>query len=294
MRLLAPTPPAELPAETLLARLRYRRATINLVASQDGEPPSVNVSSWVYKRLNRQLRKRLGPFLDLHAMRNLSFSLRHSLAGEAPPAVILHSSLLAEPLKQLVTTKADSETTIAQLEAAISNDYPFAAGLTSTYRDQGPGGVEQQLVEGILQHGLARSSNDVLRGTLRYLIDMRNCLLINKLWRWQISQPPKLTSGGTYAPARLKRIWAAHDSNGLARLTERLAGEPSPATATTGVEQSLLKGLTRQLRRAGRDPMGLAVIIEYLWMAQLAVHNHLLRQALPLDREDLLEEVLLL
>lgn len=293
MKLLAPTPPAELPAETLLARLRYRRAAINLAAGQEGKPPSTDISSWVYKRLNHQLRKRLGPFLDLHAMRGLSFSLRHSLAGETPPAEILHNSLLAEPLQRLVTKKADAEATIAQLEATLGNDYPFVNGLTSTYRRQGPGGVEQQLVEGILLHSLTRSKADLLKMTLRYLIDMRNCLMINKLWRWQVSQPPNLTSGGTFAIARLKRIWAAHDGNSLSLLTDRLAGEPSPAAAT-GVEQSLLKGLTRLLRRAGRDPLGLAVVIEYLWVTQLAVHNHLLRQALPPDRRDLLEEVLLL
>ena len=76
-------------------------------------------------------------------------------------------------------------------------------------------------------------------------------------------------------------------------MTSRLAGEPLIATETIGMEQSLLRGLTRLLRRAGRDPLGLAVIIEYLWLTQLAVHNQLLRQALAPDREELLESVLL-
>jgi hypothetical protein len=60
------------------------------------------------------------------------------------------------------------------------------------------------------------------------------------------------------------------------------------------MEQCLLNGLTRFLLRAGRDPLGLAVIIEYLWRAQLAVHNQVLWKSLALDREELLEEVLLL
>ena len=67
MKLLAPTPPAELPAETLLVRLRYRRAAINLAASQNSEPPSAEVFSWVYNRLNRQLRQRLEKFSVLQA-----------------------------------------------------------------------------------------------------------------------------------------------------------------------------------------------------------------------------------
>jgi vacuolar-type H+-ATPase subunit C/Vma6 len=134
---------------------------------------------------------------------------------------------------------------------------------------------------------------------LRYLIDMRNCLMLSKLWRWQVSQPPPLTVGGDIDPTRLQRIWASQDNDRLVRLTERLAGGPIKSGemtggGTIGMEQSLLHGLTRLLRRAGRDPLGLAVIIEYLWRAEIAVHNKLLRNALSTDREDLLEEVMLL
>ena len=294
MKLLTPTRPAELPAEALLARLRCRRAAINLAADRGTDTPATDVIYWVYKRLNSRLRKRLTPFLDLLAMRNLVLTLRYTLAGETPPAALLNNSLLTRPLQHLVTTTEETETTIAQLEAALASDYPFVVGLTATYQNQGPGGVEQQLADGILQHGLARAGNDILKATLRYLVDMRNCLMINKLWRWQVNQAPPLTAGGMLATTSLQRVWAAHDSDRLARLTTRLAGGPLVSTEAIGMEQCLLRGLTRLLRRAGRDPLGLAVVIEYLWLAQLAVHNQLLRQALAPDREELLEEVLLL
>ncbi len=293
MKLLASTQPSELPTEALLARLRCRRAAINLAAEHVTDTPATDVVSWVYKRLNCRLRKRLEPFLDLLAMRNLTLALRYTLADETPPASLINSSLLAKPLQRLVMATEETENTIAQLEAALTNDYPFAVGLTAVYQNQGPGGVEQQLADGILQHGLARAGNDILKATLRYLVDMRNCLMINKLWRWQVSQAPQLTIGGMLATNRMQRIWATHDSDRLTSLTSRLAGEPLISTEAIGMEQSLLRGLTRLLRRAGRDPLGLAVIIEYLWLAQIAVHNQLLRQTLALDREELLEEVLL-
>jgi hypothetical protein len=227
-------------------------------------------------------------------MRSLILALRYTLAGETPPAAVLNPSLLAGSLKRLVTMTEESEATIAQLEAVLAKDYPFVAGLTATYRRQGPGGVEQQLADGILQHGLTRTDNDLLKATLRYLVDMRNCLMINKLWRWQVSKTPPLTPGGRYATSSLQRIWANHDSDRLARLVTRLTGKPLTSADVVGMEQCLLSGLTRFLRLAGRDPLGLAVIIEYLWLAQLAVHNQVLRQALVADREELLEEVLLL
>ena len=194
----------------------------------------------------------------------------------------MNNSLLAEPLKKLTTTTEDAEFTVAQLEAILTRDYPFVTGLATTYRQQGPGGIEQQLTSGILQQGLTRSGNNVLKGTLCYLIDMRNLLMINKLWRWQVNQAPPLTVGGKTETTSLQRIWVTHDSDRLSKLTSRLAGEPMASTETRGMEQCLLNGLTRFLLRAGRDPLGLAVIIEYLWKAQLAVHNQMLWKSLEL------------
>ena len=60
------------------------------------------------------------------------------------------------------------------------------------------------------------------------------------------------------------------------------------------LEQTLIKGLTRLLRQAGRDPLGLGVVIEYLWKIQLAAHNQVLRKTLAEDRAELFEETLLL
>jgi hypothetical protein len=294
MKLLEQTRPTELPTEALLARLRCRRATLALATAPATETPAANVVCWVYQRLNKRLRKRLEPFLDLMAMRSLVLTLRYTLVGEVAPVALLKNSLLAEALQQLLATTEDAETIVAQLEAALVKDYPFVAGLTVCYGQQGPGGVEQQLAEGILRHGLDRPGNDLINAVLSYLVDMRNCLMIHKLWRWQVTQAPPLTAGGNIATTGLQRIWATHDEDRLASVTTRLAGEPLFSAKTVAMEQCLLKGLTRLLRRAGRDPLGLAVIIEYLWRAQLATHNQLLRQTLAVDREELLEEVLLL
>lgn len=294
MKLLNTTRPAELPTDALLARLRGRRATISLAAEHTGDASAMHLLNWVYRRLNLRLRQRLQPFLEQIAMRNLTLILRYALIGEMPPATLLSNSLLADELKQLLTAPAEPEEILGQLQAALIKDYPFVSGLTTSYRSQGPGGVEQQLADGILRFGLSKSSDRLIKRTLRYLIDMRNCLMINKLWRWQASKPPPLSSGGQLSTEALQRIWAAHDSERLTSLTSRLAGEPTSGSSTVKIEQALLQGMTRLLRRARRDPLGLAIIVEYLWLAQLTVHNQVLRQALLPEREDLLEEVLLL
>lgn len=293
MKLLASTPPAELPEEALLARLRCRRAAINVAAVQV-ETPAADLVGWVYRRLNRRLRNQLEPFLDQLAMRHLVLSLRYGLVGEPAPAAVGSSPLVASSLQRLVTAAGDGKAKIAQLEVALSGDYAFAAGLEATYQSQGPGGVEQQLADGILQHGLARSRPALLKETLRYLVDMRNVLMVQKLWHWQVARPPQLTDGGSIATSNLQRVWRARDSERLVRLVSRRAREPVVSTKTVAMEQCLLNGLTRLLRHGGRDPLGLGVVIDYLWRVQIAVHNQVLRQTLAADRETLLEEVLLL
>lgn len=296
MKLLDSTKPAELPTEALLARLRSRRAQIDLVDPVAASTTEATI--WVYQRLNRSLRKRLEPFFEVLAMRNLTLQLRYVLAGEVPTA-LPNKSLLAKPLRQLISGMGENQSLIAQLEAALVSDYPFAANLTLTYRQQGPGGVERQLADGMLVDALERSRNDFLKTILSYLIDMRNCLMLSRLWRWQVRQPPALTAGGHLDRNELRRIWTNHDSERLVRLAERLTGEPLRSgnlhgEATTAMEQAFLHGLTKLLRRLGRDPLGAAVIIDYLWRTELAMHNLLLRQTLAGDRGPLLEEVLLL
>jgi hypothetical protein len=296
MKLLDSTKPAELPTEALLARLRSRRAGIDLLDPVATESTEANL--WVYQRLNRSLRRRLEPFFELLAMRNLTLQLRYLLAGELPPAV-LNKSLLAKPLRELLAGRCENQTLIAQLEAALVSNYPFVSGLAATYREQGPGGVERQLADGMLVDAVKRTRTESLKKSIGYLIDMRNCLMLMRLWRWQVKHPPTLTTGGSLDRNNLQRIWARHDSERLTDLAERLTGEPlknlkTDGEGTVGMEQAFLRGLTRLLRRLGRDPLGLAIIIEYLWRNELAMHNHLLRQALSADRDSLLEEVLLL
>ncbi len=293
MQLLAMTSPAELPTDALLARLRCRRSAIALAARKDLEAAPGEIADWVYRRLNKQLRKRLRPFLDLLAMRNLILALRYLLAEQPLPASIMQNALLVRPLLDLIMAP-DAETTVVKLESALAGSYPFVNGLTATWRSHGPGGVEQQLASGILEYGLKHSGKGIVNRTLGYLIDMRNCLVVKKFWRWQVSQAPQLTPGGKISVEALTRIWATRDEDRLAVQVKQLGGGPAGKLEAVSMEQALIKGLTRLLRQAGRDPLGLAVIIEYLWKSQLAAHNQVLRKILVEDREDLYEEAVLL
>ena len=118
MQLLATTQPAELPSDALLARLRCRRAAIDPASDRTTEAAPGEIVAWVYRRLNRSLRKRLGPFLDLLAMRHLILAMRYLLAEEDPPESIRQNELLAKPLQELMMIP-DAATSVARLDSRL-------------------------------------------------------------------------------------------------------------------------------------------------------------------------------
>ncbi len=286
MKLLAPTIPSELPKEALLARLRGRRAA---TFRSDG-PPSEEVTDWVCRHMNIRLQRALAPCLELLAMRTLIIALRHALAGEQPPEAIQRDPLLAGPLLRLASAGHASETLVAKLEEALGDDYPFTIGLKKIHRQQGPGGVEQQLVSGFLQHGLAHARDLTVRWLLRDLVDLRNGLAIMKHWQWQVDLLPALIGGGKLPPEVLQRLFSNADRDRLAQLL----GAPGATANVAALERALLLKLTWKLRQAARDPLSLAVVLDFLWRTRLAHHDRVLHRAVSATREALPTEALLL
>lgn len=286
MKLLAPTIPSELPTEALLARLRGRRAA---TFAADGASAEA-VTDWVCRRLNSRLRRELTPCLELLAMRTLVLALRHALGGDEPAEALRRDRLLAQALHRLTMAGYGADTLVSRLEEALFDDYPFAVGLARTHRQQGPGGVEQQLVAGLLRHGLAWTRNATVRWLLHTLIDLRNGLAVMKHWQWQVARTPDFIPGGLVPETVLQRAFANGDRERLAQAL----GAPGATRQTAALERALLAKLTRGLRRKARDPLGLAVIIDFLWHAQLATHDRALRRAPSTPRGERSPEALLL
>lgn len=276
--LLAPPPLTDLPAEALLARLRARRAALDRYGGAGGGPDPEALLSWLHPRLAHSLRRALRPCLELEAMRFVLLVLRHRLGGEPAPPELLHQAWLAPALAPLLDHPGHAASVVADLEAWLAGDYPFAAGLTDTYLRQGPGGVEQQLAAGMLAAALAAARVPAVHMTVRFFIDLRNLLAVLRHWRWQLRVPPRLLPGGEVARDLLTRAWARNDLGTVARLASRLAGVPLMELEPRTAERHLLGGLTRRLQRAGRDPLGVAVVIETLWRCRVAARNRALQE----------------
>lgn len=277
--LLAPPPLTDLPREALLARLRARRAALDLGGETPGGATPEVLLAWLQPRLARGLREPLGPYLELEAMRCLLLALRHRLAGDPVPPGLLRQAWLAPELAPLLERPAAAQGVVGRLEAWLADDYPFAAGLLPRYQEQGPGGVEQQLAAGMLGQALDAAREPVVRMTIRFLIDLRNLLAVMRHWRWGLRTAPPLLPGGEAAAGLLARAWANGDAATVERLAARLAGAPLPGLEPRAAERQLLGGLTLRLRRAGRDPLGAGVVLDTLWRCRAAARNRALQEA---------------
>lgn len=276
--LLAPPPLAELPAEALLARLRLRRANLDRSGASPGAPEPAAAIAWLHPRLAGHLRTAVRPYLEIEAMHCLLLALRYRLGGEPAPAGLLHQPWLAADLAGLLDRPEEAAAMLARLELWLAGDYPFAKGLLAGYLRQGPGQVEQQLAAGMLGQALARARAPAVQMTIRFLVDLRNLLAVLRHWRWRVPVEPPLLAGGELDADRLARAWANGDVAMLKRLAARLADVLLADLEPRVAEGALLGGLTRRLRRAGRDPLGSGVIIDYLWCCRVAAHNRALQQ----------------
>ncbi len=277
--LLAPPSPTDLPAEALLARLRARRAGLELSDAAGGGPAPAEFIDWLAPRLGRALWEALRPCLEIEAMHLLLLALRHRLGGEPVPAGLLRRPWLAADLAGLIDRPGEPRQVVARLEERLSGTCPFAAGLVAGYLRQGPGWVEQQLAAGVLGQALDRARAPAVRMTVRFLVDVRNLLAVLRHRRWQLRIPPPLLAGGELDAGILRRAWEAADAVQLRQLAGRLGGTAPVDLEPRAVERQLLGALTVRLRRAGRDPLDVGVVVDALWRCRIAARNRALRQA---------------
>jgi hypothetical protein len=283
MRLLREIDAAGASCDYLYARIRCRRA---LLASsghvsqdysvQGGSDPHQALRSEhirVYTQMGQALRQKLLPFFEYSEIHNLIIALRYLAAGD--PAALnsqLHFSLLHPRLSKTLRAAERVSPLVFNLERLLADNYPFISGLTQTYLQQGPGGLEQTLLGGYLQAAVAKSRCQPLKTMLIYLLDMRNLLALYKHLHWQVPSPPPLLTGGELNLTDCQKIWGARNLPALLEMMRKRARQPWDPQAQ-GVEEFLFQGLTAQLRQAGRDPLQPGLVLDYLWRCQLSVRQ---------------------
>jgi len=97
------------------------------------------------------------------------------------------------------------------------------------------------------------------------LIDARNTLALAKLLKLDTPAEHPFIPGGTIDAVRLKEILHSSSRPDLERLLRDMTGEEISYADHIKLEAALYRGITRSLKKAGRSPLSVGPILEYLW-----------------------------
>jgi hypothetical protein len=297
------------PTEYLLARIRARRAS--LVAARLSPVPAELPGAggmaataareqlraefcWVYRQMSEELRKTFAPLFFWFELRTILLALRFRRGGERGKAErLLSASLLAEPVRRVLTEEGDPARLIDELAGLLATVAGPCRGLGDICRQQGWRDFEQSLANCCLERMAGPPVHPLLREFFRALIDLRNLVTLAKQLRWQLKGPSAFIRGGELALARLEKARDAGTPAGLAALLGSLPGMGVLPTAPGNPEPLLLGWLTRKLRALGRDPLGIGLVLDYLWNCSVEARRlGLLFHGQALDRETMAAELI--
>jgi vacuolar-type H+-ATPase subunit C/Vma6 len=301
------------PADYLLARIKGRRAglvrdwrpfiqgtTLSRppLSEKAGSPrkakPQEGIGGilmreyrWVYGQMNRELREIFHPFF-LYAELRTVFACFRRIGDKKTGALddLLSRSMLSETVKDVLHLSEDLKTAVTGIERLFSSLSPGFAGLTDVLETGGLRGVEQRLTERFLAETVSNVSHPVMKVFFSRLIDARNILSLAKYLWLELKTMPYLVPGGTIPGARLVDTARTDNFLAMATLIRDATGvrleRPEPAL----VERALYKGMTKWLKRAGRDPFGAAPILDYLWRCSIEAMNlNVLHYGEDIERE---------
>ncbi len=229
---------------------------------------------WVYGQMNKRLRGIFGPYFLYSELKTLIICLRRLPDRKAGVLdELLNRSLLSDEMKEVLFLSTDLPTAVSGIERMFAPLGKKASGLTDALETDGLRGVEQRLIEWYLAETVASGIDPLLKLFFSRLIDARNVISIYKYLRLEIKKVPPLIPGGMVSEARLLGIAKGGDLIAVGSLTEELTDEPVERPDPTLIELAFYRGITRWLKKAGRDPFGVAPILDYLWRCSIEAMN---------------------
>lgn len=307
------------PVEYLLSRLRGRRATFvrdwralvheasprDVLASArprgtalDRTPEGIwrdflREYSWIYGQMNGGVRKVFAPFFLYTELRTLYICLRHIKDRKAEgTGELLSASLLSEELKDALLTGENREVAVRGIERAFTALDGAFGGLSGLMEKEGLRSVERQLTDRYLAYVMQTRLHPVIRTFFSRIIDSRNILGLYKALRLNASAKPAFLPGGGISEKRFSAILAREGLSEVSRLVREATGIRIDSPDITRVETALYRGITKSLRKEGRDPLGAGLILDYLWRCSLEAMNlSILVHTGELEREAVLAEL---
>jgi len=297
--LLEKTGNREYPTDYLLSRLRARRAALikdyHLIASSnppldllpsqyakffDGQSADGVWESlmkdlrWVYFQMNSRLQGIFRPLFFCYELRTIFICLRYRAANKNEEMErALSLSLLSDGLKDIMRSGDNISSVVEGLENTLEVLSEGFRGLAAIFAEKGHREAERALMNAYLEHIVAANIHPVMDFFFSYIIDMRNVVALYKHLRWDIKSPPPFVHGGSIGEMKFKETLDKRMMPDIGPLIYKLTGAGIKHLNGTAIENTLLRGLTGQLRARGKDPLDIGLIIDYLWRRYLVARN---------------------
>jgi vacuolar-type H+-ATPase subunit C/Vma6 len=247
---------------------------------------------WVFEQMEEEVRRVFAPYVLYTELRTVFICLRYHHGDRTQKAGdVLGESLLADSVKIILQ---DGETSVAveKLERQFCRLSPEFAGLAAKYEEKGLREVEQHLTNSFLLTIIRTPLHPVMKEFFSRIIDARNILSLYKSLRLNVADDAVFIPGGTIPIGQLKELLDKDDIFEVIALIRQASGITVTAPDPTQVEVSLYRGITKYLQKEGRDPLGAALILDYLWRCSLEVMNlSLLLAGRDLEREEIAAEL---
>ena len=309
MNLLKPVEDRGYPAEYLISRIRGKRAALIsdwtplVFSGAPFEYPDSSLRSgfvserspegvwrdlmkeyrWVYLRMNSELREIFRPFFLHLELRTIFICLRNIKGGKTVETRnVLSASLLSEDIKKVLTGRADILSAVSVIEKGFLTLSEAFSGIADVCGREGLKGFERELTVRYLV-ATARSGLDpLMKNFFVRIIDSRNIISLYKYLRLGPITGPSFIPCGSIGEAVFLRIIERKDI----ALVDRLAGTKGAGPGQLNVESALYRKMTVFLRKAGRDPLGIGPVLDYLWRISLEAMNlSILYYGRDLERE---------
>lgn len=248
---------------------------------------------WVHGQMNQQLRDIFSPYFLYAELRTIFICLRHHVDKKTGAIEeLLGKSLLSDEIRRVLMLSPDLPSAVSGIERHFSVFSSRFQGLGKELESGGLRSVEQRLLGTYLAVTIDSRLHRLMRAFFSRLIDARNILGLYKYLKLELKEKPLFLPGGSIPELTLRNIMAKEELLALIPLVRECTGIIVERPDATSIELALYRGMTRWLKKEGRDPFGVAPILDYLWQCAIEAMNlSVLYHTRDLEREAVAAEL---
>ena len=229
---------------------------------------------WVYGQMNGRLRELFGIFFLYAELRTICICLRQMKDRKsARLEELFGESLLSNELRTVCLSSTDSSTAIAGISRIFSRLSPVFADLPRSFAEEGLRGVERRLTNHFLEYAAQQKLHPLIKTFIVRMIDARNLIRLAVSVQQEVVSAPDFIAFGSLPMEQLVQIQQRKDLMAVDVLVRQYTGVKVELQDPSQIEHALYTATTQYLKQAGRDPLGVGTILDYLWRCSMEAMN---------------------